>query len=105
MDARRLEEMDDEALKPFRRGWCLGSDEFRKKMLDLMDGKLGENHSGELHRETSEQKAERIICEEMARLRWQDTDLVSRLKNDPGRLAIAARLRKETTLSIKWIAA
>jgi hypothetical protein len=23
----------------FRRGWCLRSDEFKKKMLDLMEGK------------------------------------------------------------------
>src|SRR6266446_4303458 len=104
MEARRLEEMDDEALKPFRRGWCLGSDEFRKKMLDLMDGKLGENHSGELHRETAEQKADRIISEEMSRLGWRPTELERRLKNDAGKLAMASRVRRETTLPVKWIA-
>src|SRR4051812_11060561 len=32
MEARRLEEEDEASLKPFRRGWCLGSDEFKKKM-------------------------------------------------------------------------
>jgi len=31
-------------------------------------------------------------------------DLVRRLKNDAGKLQIAARLRKETVLSVKWIA-
>jgi len=34
-----------------------------------------------------------------------EADLEGRRKNDPGKLAIAARLRKETILSIKGIAA
>jgi putative transposase len=105
MEARRLEELDEAELKKLRRGWCLGSDEFRGKMLEFMEAKLGENHSGELRRETAEQKAERIIAEELARLKWTESDLSSRLKSDPGKLAVAARLRKETTLPLKWIAA
>ena len=105
MEARRLAEEDEEALKALRRGWCLGSPEFRRKMLDLMEGKLGENHAGELHRETAEQKASRIIGEELARRGWLETDLAARPRSDPGKLAIAARLRRETTLPVKWIAA
>ena len=105
MEARRLEEADEEALKPLRRGWCLGSEPFRQKMLELMDGKLGENHSGELHRETAEQRANRIIAEELSRRGWEESDLATRRRSDPGKVAIAARLRKETTLPIKWIAA
>jgi len=105
LEARRLEEVDEAALKPFRRGWCLGSEAFKEQMIGLMEGKLGESHSGELHRESAEQKADRVIIEEMSRLGWTESDLASRLKNDPGKLAMAARLRKETTLSIKWIAA
>jgi len=105
MELRRLEAVDEQALKPFRRGWCLGSEEFKQKMLELMEGKLGENHSGEIHRETAEQKASRIISEEMLRLGWKESDLACRLKNDPGKLAMAARVRKETVLPIKWIAA
>src|ERR1017187_7408905 len=69
-----------------------------------MEGNLGEDHSGELHRETAVQKANRIIGEEMSRLGWQETELACRLKNDPGKLAVAARVRKETTLPVKWIA-
>ena len=96
---------DEEALKALRRGWCLGSQEFRQRMLELMEGKLGDNHCGELHRETAEQKANRIIGEELARRSWQESDLAGRHRIDPGKLAIAARLRKETTLPVKWIAA
>jgi len=105
MEARRLEEADEEALKPLRRGWCLGSEEFRQKMLGLMDGKLGDHHSGELRRETAEQKANRIICEELLSRGWKESDLTARSRSDRGKLAIAARLRGETTLPIKWIAA
>jgi hypothetical protein len=48
---------------------------------------------------------EPFIAEELLRLGWTEKDLTARLKNDPGKLAVAARVRKETTLSIKWIAA
>ncbi|MHB8520792.1 MAG: hypothetical protein ACYDH9_08530 [Limisphaerales bacterium] len=69
-----------------------------------MDGKLGEHHSGELKRESAEAKAERIIWEELKRRRWTEADLKQRAKSDPAKLALAARVRRETTLTIRWIA-
>ncbi len=105
MEARRREEMDEAALKPFRRGWCLGSEQFKQQMIQRMEGKLGENHAGELHRESAEQKANRVVAQEMSRRGWTEADLACRLRNDPGKLAMAARVRKETTLPLKWIAA
>jgi hypothetical protein len=71
----------------------------------LLSAYLGENHSGELRRESAESKAQRILVEEMSRLKWCEGDLASRPRNEPGKLVIAARLRRETTLPIKWIAA
>src|ERR1017187_7977418 len=70
-----------------------------------MEGKLGESQSGELHRETAEQRANPIIAEELARRGWPESEWATRRRSDPGKLAIAARLRSETTLPIKWIAA
>ena len=55
--------------------------------------------------ETAEQKGNRVIAEELARLGWQESNLASRRQAHPDKLAIALRLRNETTLSIKWIAA
>jgi len=104
MERRRLEETDPESLKALRRGWCLGSGPFRQQMLENMEGKLGEHHSGELRRETAEAKAERLIGEELKRLGWTEGELAARRKSDPLKLALAARLRKETTLSLKAIA-
>jgi len=54
VERRRLEETDPEALKVLRRGWCLGSQSFRREMLLRMEGKLGDHHAGELHRETGQ---------------------------------------------------
>src|ERR1041384_5399936 len=105
MEARRLEETDEEALKVFRRGWVLGSQEFRQELLEKMDGKLGEHHAGALHLESAMARADRIVREELDRLGWTETDLATRRKSDPDKLTIAIRLRKETTLTIKSIAA
>jgi len=104
MEARRLEEAGPESLKALRRGWYLGSEAFRQEMLESMEGKLGQHHSGELRRESAEAKAERIMAAELKRLGWTETDLATRRKSDPMKLAMATRLRKETTLSLKAIA-
>jgi hypothetical protein len=46
-----------------------------------------------------------IIAEALQRQGWQEADLVARRKNDAVKLEIAARLRRETTLPTKAIAA
>jgi len=58
-----------------------------------------------MRRETAEAKAERIFTEELSRLGWQELGLASRRKEHPAKLQIAARLRRETTLTVKQIAA
>ena len=63
-----------------------------------------EHHSGELHRASADAKAERIVAEELKRNGWAETDLAARRKNDPLKLEIAARLRRETTLPLRAIA-
>jgi hypothetical protein len=105
MEQRRREEADPEMFQPLRRGWCLGSADFKRELLLRMEGGLGEHHSGELHLASAEAKAERIVAEELARRGWKEKDLVLRRRNDPVKLELAARLRRETTLSIKAIAA
>jgi REP element-mobilizing transposase RayT len=105
LEARRRADLDAASLGALRRGWCLGSAEFKRQRLEQMEGHLGEHHAGELRRETAEGKGARIVAEELRRLGWKEKDLVTRRKNDPDKLVIAARLRRETTLTIKAIAA
>jgi len=89
MEARRGEGIDAGALKVFRRGWCWGSQEFKQQMLQQLEGKLGEHHSGELRLEMAQAKAERIMSQELKRLGWKASELALRRKSDPGKLAIA----------------
>ena len=48
MEARRREGTDEESLQPLRRIWCFGGPDFRQSLLTRMQGKLGEDHAGEL---------------------------------------------------------
>lgn len=105
LEARRTEKGEDEAWRALRRGWCFGSPEFKQQLLQRIEGQLGEHHSGAQRQESAQKRAERIIAEELKRVGWSEDDLVERRKSDPAKLAIAARLRRETVLTIKTIAA
>jgi putative transposase len=105
MERRRGEATKAEVLKQLRRGWCLGSEIFKNQLLEQMEGKLGDHHAGEMRQESAQIKAERMVAEELRRLGWKESDLRQKAKSDPAKLALAARLRRETTLTIKSIAA
>jgi putative transposase len=90
--------------KPIRRGWCLGEAAFRKELLAQMSERLGPEHYGEERAERAEAVAEQIIAAELKRRRWKEADLKTRPKGEPVKVALAARLRAETTLTAGWIA-
>ncbi len=104
MERRRLEEVDEKALEEFRQAWCIGSEQFRQECLRQMEGRVGDNHPGQTRLETAEAKADRIVAEELGRLHWTVEDLALKPNNHRDKLALAARLRRETTLSVKDIA-
>jgi hypothetical protein len=105
---RALEERrgadEGEEFKPIRRGWCLGEETFREELLTQMSERMGAEHYGEERAATAEALAERIIAEELKRGRWQEADLKTRTKGDSVKVALAARLRAETTMAVGWIA-
>jgi hypothetical protein len=103
MEERRRNEQSDD-YKPIRRGWCLGDETFRKELLEQMDGRTGEHHYAPERREADEQKARRLISEEVKRLKWNHGELKARRKGDPGKVQVAKRLRAETTMTMRWIA-
>ena len=69
--ARRMEEhrRQEEAVdyRAVRRGWCLGDEAFRKELLAQMGERVGESHYGSERQESGEEKAERIVEEELRR--------------------------------------
>jgi putative transposase len=91
-------------LDVIRRGWHLGGEEFKAKLLDMIQEKLGENHRAEERQESEEQKAERIVREELKRMKWGEEDLERQLKGHRNKVQIAKRLRDKTLVSLKWIA-
>lgn len=103
MEARRLLE-DADILKVLRRGWCVGSEEFQRELLEQMDGKLGRYHGGLERQETAEQRARRLLAAELQRRGWDEAELKRRRKSDPAKAEVALRLRRETTASWDWIA-
>ena len=95
---------EGDGFKPIRRGWCLGEDKFREELLTQMSERMGAEHYGAGRAETAEAMAELIIAEELKRWRWQEADLKTRPKGDSVKVALAARLRAETTMTVGWIA-
>ena len=90
--------------KTVRRGWFIGGAELKQRLLEQMGRGMGVHHGGEEKRETDEQKAESIVAVELRARRWGEPELRRRRKTDAGKVAIAQRLRRETVMTLDWIA-
>ena len=64
-----------------------------------------ESHHAAPRRETTEEKARRLLNEELDKLGWAATELARRAKGDARKIRIARRLRAETAVTLKWLAA
>ena len=54
--------------------------------------------------EGEEEKAERLVREELARRKWTNAELGEKPKTDRQKARIAGRLQEETTMTMAWIA-
>ena len=66
-----------------------------------MSQQIGPNHFGPERRESAEEKAKRILGEELSKLGLSAQLLPAATG---AKLPIAQRLRTETTMSLRWIA-
>lgn len=103
LETRRAQEAGEE-LKQIRRGWCLGDEAFRRELLEAVHQQAGENHHTQIRREATEERARRILREELDQVQWTEMELKQRAKGCPQKVRIAQRLRAETTVTLKWIA-
>ena len=103
MEERRGKDKPGE-WKAVRRGWFLGGVSLKEQLLELMSDGMREHHGGEEKRETDEQKAERLVLEELEKRGWAEQDLEKHRKTDAVKVKIAARLRRETVMRLDWIA-
>ena len=104
LEERRRVGDESEAWAPVRRGWCLGEETFRKELLAQVSERRGAHHYGAELQEGEEGKAERLVEEELARRKWSAEDLAGKPKTDRDKAGIARRLRRETTMTLAWIA-
>ena len=96
--------MPADAMEGLREGLRFGGEDFLEQLIERVELKLGEGHGRKERLETGEQKAERIVCEELERLKWRESDISKESKGRPQKVEIARRIREETTMSLKWIA-
>ncbi|MCF7849131.1 MAG: transposase [Kiritimatiellales bacterium] len=97
----------DEEWKNIRRGWCFGDDQFRKDMVERLDGALESNRrdsfSGPEVKRHDELEAERLVELGMKTLALSEEDLDLLIKGSPEKYAIAWLVRKNTSARTQWI--
>ena len=106
--SRRMESQGQEPGAPevkfLERGWKLGAEDFLSRLLDRMDGPLGENQRAQERHQSQEKKAERIIAEGLKIAGIKESRLELMGKGDLLKVQTAMSLREQTTVSLKWIA-
>ena len=88
----------------FRGGWQIGSEPFRQSLLERLEATRTPEVSGRVWKESAELQAERIIQQRVSELGWDELEMGRRSKTDPTKLAIARELRRDTMMTIRWLA-
>src|SRR5690606_25888405 len=114
LEARAAEHggaINEEAMEALRRGWYLGEEGFKDKLLGLLEkttGRLRGNESlaGDAVRAHHQGEAERIISILTRELGLPNSrpELERLKKSDPRKVLCAALLKRRTSVSNEWIA-
>jgi len=116
MRVRAVEELTREKepaeLAELRRGWCLGGEGFRERMLRVLDGaaeKLPRPRASPrdaiVQRDHGVEAARRLLEEGLHCLGLERESLAGLKKGDPRKAALAVRIRTLTAVPNAWIAA
>ena len=108
LERRAREGMKEEELKEVRRGWVLGSEALRDRVLDWMERKQA-GQRRKLRREQSDtdhgqRQAERLIQEMLGALGMAEEEVLCARKGDWRKRVIAQRVRQHTSVSLGWLA-
>lgn len=108
MEARRRAEghEDEELWSGIRRGWRFGAEDFLQRLVETgaAENANREIHEGESVGETIEETARRFIAVFLEKQKVGLEELRARRKGDPLKIALAEELRKQTPMSMGWIA-
>jgi REP element-mobilizing transposase RayT len=94
-----------------RRGWCLGGEGFRERMLRLLDAATEKlrlprtsPRDASVQRDHGLDEAQRLLAEGLRCLGLEKDDLPGLRKGDPRKAALAVRIRMRTVVPNAWIA-
>ena len=104
METRRRQESSGEEWAAIRRGWFFGADALKQELLAHAWERVGARYHGAERQESGEAKAERLVPEELQKRGWTEAELMQRRKSDADKVRTAGRLRRETTMTLAWIA-
>jgi putative transposase len=97
----------NEQWKRIRRGWYLGGDGFRARMLQSLKWAMGRglaaSYSGEAKREHGEAEAAGLLGRGLKALGMAEEDLVGTPKNLRQKQVLAWWLRQRTTVGRRWL--
>lgn len=103
--------ISDEATDAIRRGWYLGQETFKDKLLKLLESpalkrRNGTHRTRGPHREHGEKEALRMMCEGAISLGLPSNvkELSCLKKSDERKIRLAIFLRTHTSVSNQWIA-
>jgi REP element-mobilizing transposase RayT len=103
--------IDEDAMQAIRRGWYLGKETFKDRLLKLLDkttakAPSGRSRTGSEIRDHGEKEANRIVRQGMKALGAPSgiTALASLPKSDGRKIVLACLLRERTSVSNDWIA-
>ena len=105
MEVARREGLAGEELKSLRTGWRFGAPDFVERLGEWMEVKTDEGHGSQERAELDEQRALRILREELRKRGLKEQSLKKLRKGAPEKVEIALRIRQETVMTHKWIAA
>jgi len=103
-----LESMPVTEWREVRRGWCLGSEEFRDRMLGLLEGAMGGKRRESFERRAAmarhdENAAAAHVARALAALGVTGEVMRSLRKNDSRKQALGWCLRKRVSVTDRWI--
>jgi hypothetical protein len=97
----------NEKWEPIRRGWYLGGESFRDRLLEMvdkvMDGKEKETYYGGEVQAHGEAEAEKFLKRGLGVLEVKEQDLRKMAKGVKEKQVLAWWLRKKTVVSRKWL--
>ena len=87
-----------------RKGWCFGNEPFRQRLIASARGRIELGGDTRARQESTEARAEAIVRDEFRNRGLKEEELQQLAKSDHRKVIIARRLRRETSVTLKWIA-